>query len=85
MDIVTGVGKAYNQINGESANGDAFVNWRTKCTGVPNYYIYVPSLKARACACDPTTFVPPKEGACPEHTRQLKQPKQLHIYACGVN
>ena len=25
--IVKGVGKAYNQMNGGSANGDAFVNW----------------------------------------------------------
>jgi hypothetical protein len=50
------VGKAYNQINGGSANGDAFVNWRTKCTGVLNHYIYVPSLRARACARDPTTL-----------------------------
>jgi hypothetical protein len=66
----------YNQMNGGSANDDAFVDWRTKCTGVLNYYIYVPSLRARACARDPTTFVPPREGACPEHTRQPKQLKQ---------
>jgi len=42
-------------MNGGSANGDAFVDWRTKCTGVLNHYIYVPSLRARACARDPTT------------------------------
>jgi len=49
------VSKAYNQINGRSANGDAFVNWRTKCIAILNYYIYVPSLRAHACARDPTT------------------------------
>jgi hypothetical protein len=43
-------------MNGGSANGDAFVDWRTKCTGVLNHYIYVPSLRARACARDPTTI-----------------------------
>jgi hypothetical protein len=46
----------YNQINRGSANDDAFVNWRTKCTAVLNHYIYVPSLRARACARDPTTL-----------------------------
>jgi hypothetical protein len=43
-------------MNGGSANGDAFVDWRTKCTAVLNYYIYIPSLKAHACARDPTTI-----------------------------
>ena len=43
-------------MNGGSANGDAFVDWRTKCTAVLNHYIYIPSLKARACARDPTTI-----------------------------
>jgi hypothetical protein len=43
-------------MNRGSANGDAFVDWRTKCTGVLNHYIYVPSLRARACARDPTTL-----------------------------
>jgi hypothetical protein len=42
---------------------------------------------ARACARDPTTFVPPREGARPEHTRQPKQPKQqeqlrIHMPYC---
>jgi hypothetical protein len=46
----------YNQMNGGSANGDAFVDWRTKYTGVLNHYIYVPSLRARACARDPATI-----------------------------
>ena len=46
----------YNQINGGSANDDAFVDWRTKCTAVLNHYIYVPSLRAHACARDPTTI-----------------------------
>jgi len=44
-------------MNGGSANGNAFVDWRTKCTGVLNHHISVPSLKARACARDPTTIV----------------------------
>ena len=57
MYTVEGVGKAYNQMNGGSANGDAFVDWRTKCTAVLNHYIYVPSLRARACARDPTTIL----------------------------
>jgi hypothetical protein len=55
----------YNQINGGSANGDAFVDWRTKCTGVLNHDTYVPSLRARACARDPTTFVPPRQVLVP--------------------
>jgi hypothetical protein len=46
----------YNQINGGSANSNAFVDWHlTKCIGVLNHHIYIPSLKARACARDPTT------------------------------
>ena len=57
-----GVGKAYNQINGGSANDDAFVDWRTECTAVLNHYIYVPSLRARACARDPTTVFNLIEG-----------------------
>ena len=52
-----GVGKAYNQMNGGSANGDAFVNWHlttrpidywTKFTGGRNCDTYVPSLKSHA-------------------------------------
>jgi hypothetical protein len=54
--IVKGLARAYNQINGGSANGNAFVDWRTKCIAVLNHYIYVPSLRARACARDPTTL-----------------------------
>jgi hypothetical protein len=69
---VRGGGKAYNQINGGSANGDSFVNLRTKYTSVLNYDTYVPLLRAHACARDPTTFVPLRESACPEHTRQPK-------------
>jgi len=52
-------------MNGGSANGDAFVDWRTKCTAVLNHYIYIPSLRARACARDPTTFVPPRQVLVP--------------------
>jgi hypothetical protein len=52
-------------MNGGSANGDAFVDWRTKCIAVLNHYIYVPSLRARACARDPTTFVPPRQVLVP--------------------
>ena len=44
-------------MNKGSANGDAFVNWRTKYTSVLNHYIYVPSLRASECARDPTTLV----------------------------
>ena len=51
------VSKAYNQMNRGSANGDAFVDWRTKYIAVLNHYIYVPSLRARACARDPTTLL----------------------------
>ena len=77
--ICRGVGKAYNQMNGGSANGDAFVNWRTKCTGVLNHYIYIPSLRARACACNPTTFVPPREVLVPS-TRDSQNSKNSFIY-----
>jgi hypothetical protein len=44
-------------MNRGSANGNAFVDWRTKCIAVLNHYIYVPSLKAHACARDPTTVL----------------------------
>jgi len=73
------VSKAYNQINGGSANGNAFVNWRTKCTGVLNHYIYIPSLKARACARDPTTFVPPRQVLVPS-TQDSQNSKNSSIY-----
>jgi hypothetical protein len=56
----------YNQINGGSVNGNAFVNWHlTKCISVLNYYIYIPSLRARVCARDPTTFVPLRQVLIP--------------------
>jgi hypothetical protein len=56
MAYCSRVGKAYNQINGGSANGDAFVDWRTKCTSVLNHDIYVPSRRSRAVPRDPTTL-----------------------------
>jgi hypothetical protein len=66
-------------MNGGSANGDAFVDWRTKCTSVLNRNTYVPSLRARACARDPTTFVPPREGARAHETAKITR-TTLYIY-----
>jgi hypothetical protein len=56
MAYCSRVGKAYNQINGGSANGDAFVDWRTKCTSVLNHDIYVPSRRSRAVPRNPATL-----------------------------
>jgi len=44
-------------MNRGSANGDAFVDWRTKCTNVLNHDIYVPSRRSRAVPHDPTTLL----------------------------
>jgi hypothetical protein len=46
----------YNQINGGSANGDAFVDWRTKFTSGKNCDIYPPSRRSRATPRDPATI-----------------------------
>jgi len=43
-------------MNRGSANGDAFVDWRTKCTSVLNRDIYVPSRRSRAVPRDPGTI-----------------------------
>ena len=41
------------------------IDYWTKFTGGKNCDIYVPSLRARACARDPATFVPPRQVLVP--------------------
>jgi hypothetical protein len=57
----------------------AFDYW-TKFTSSRNRDIYPPSRRSRACARDPATLVPPREGARPEH-EIAKTRTTLYIYA----